>query len=257
MSRHCRHALGMGKAHSCKEDRFASRVLLDHAEAKAVIVLVGGLTLASLVTTPAGAGDTARLAASPSTISATPSMTIRGLSTNRSESGINPTLKGSAPKQQDAMSMGDGKSTTCGVEARPAHTEPRLSGTDVIRRQAISTKKAPRPAGTYSQAVRADGFVFISGQTPRLPDGGRSENLPFEAQARLALDNIEAVARASGLSLHDAVKVDVFLRDLSERNAFDKIYAKYVGDPPPSRTLVQSSFAQFDVEVSAILLDHC
>lgn len=98
--------------------------------------------------------------------------------------------------------------------------------------------------------------MFISGQTPRTLDGKRLVGVPFEQQARLALDNLEAITRAVGLSLRDAVKVDVFLRDLKDRAAFDAIYANYIGETPPARTLVQSNFNEFDVEVSAVLLDQ-
>jgi 2-iminobutanoate/2-iminopropanoate deaminase len=71
-----------------------------------------------------------------------------------------------------------------------------------MSRRAIVTPAAPPPAGTYSQAVRSNGpLVFISGQTPRRLDGQRLVGAPFEQQARMALDNLEAIARAGGLSL--------------------------------------------------------
>jgi 2-iminobutanoate/2-iminopropanoate deaminase len=126
-----------------------------------------------------------------------------------------------------------------------------------MSRGAVVTSAAPPPAGTYSQAIRSNGpLVFISGQTPRGLDGQRLVGAPFEQQARIALDNLEAIARAGGLSLRHAVKVGVFLRDLGDRVAFDAIYAGYIGEPPPARALVQSSFTEFDVEVSAVLLDQ-
>jgi 2-iminobutanoate/2-iminopropanoate deaminase len=126
-----------------------------------------------------------------------------------------------------------------------------------MTKSAVVTSVAPPPAGTYSQAIRSNGpLVFISGQTPRAPDGKRLIGAPFEQQVRVALDNLEAIARASGLSLLDAVKVDVFLKDLGDRAAFDAIYATYIGEPAPARTLVQSNFTEFDVEISAVLLDR-
>jgi len=108
-----------------------------------------------------------------------------------------------------------------------------------------------------SQAISDnEPLVFISGQTPRAPDGQRLIGAAFEQQVRVVLDNVEAVARASGLSLLDAMKVDVFLKDLGDRAAFDAIYATYIGKPAPARTLVQSNFTEFDVEVSAVLRDR-
>lgn len=70
----------------------------------------------------------------------------------------------------------------------------------------------------------------------------------------MALDNLEAAANAAGLSLKDAVKIGVFLKNPLDAKAFDAIYAEYVSDPPPARTLVQSNFTGFDIEVDAVLL---
>jgi len=116
-----------------------------------------------------------------------------------------------------------------------------------MSRESISTPSAPKPAGSYSQAIRANGFIFISGQTPRRSDGSRLSGAPFDEQALLAIENLEAIARAAGGSLRDAVKVDVFLKNLSDRAAFDMIYANYLGAPYPARTLTQSNFIDFDV----------
>jgi 2-iminobutanoate/2-iminopropanoate deaminase len=126
-----------------------------------------------------------------------------------------------------------------------------------MSREAITATAAPPPVGTYSQAIKAAGtLVFISGQTPRSRDGLRLKDAPFPQQARMTMDNLAAIAGAAGLSLQDAIKVDVFLRDLADREAFDAIYAEYVGNPPPARTLTQSNFTEFDVEVSAVLVER-
>jgi enamine deaminase RidA (YjgF/YER057c/UK114 family) len=104
--------------------------------------------------------------------------------------------------------------------------------------------------------MRASGtFVFLSGQTPRQLDGQRLSGAPFETQAKLALDNLSALAAAAGLSLGDAVKVNVYLREAGDAAAFDRIYRTYVSEPYPARTLTISPFSGFDVEVDAILLD--
>jgi 2-iminobutanoate/2-iminopropanoate deaminase len=121
-------------------------------------------------------------------------------------------------------------------------------------RQAFSSERTPPPAGTYSIAIRAQGLVFLSGQTPRDRDNIRHGDKPFAVQARMALDNLEAAANAAALSLKDAVKVGVFLKNPSDAKAFDTIYAEYVSDPPPARTLSQSNFEGFDIEVDAVLL---
>jgi 2-iminobutanoate/2-iminopropanoate deaminase len=121
-------------------------------------------------------------------------------------------------------------------------------------RQAFSSDKTPPPAGTYSVAVQAQGLVFLSGQTPRDRDNVRHGDKPFDVQARMTLDNLEAAANAAGLSLKDAVRVGVFLKNTADAKVFDAIYKEYVGEPPPARTLVQSNFVGFDIEVDAILL---
>jgi enamine deaminase RidA (YjgF/YER057c/UK114 family) len=125
-----------------------------------------------------------------------------------------------------------------------------------MSRKAITSDRTPPPAGTYSIAMRAQGLVFLAGQTPRDRDNVRHGDKPFAVQARMALDNLEAAANAAGLSLKDAVRVGVFLADPADAKEFDAIYAPYVADPPPVRTLVQSSFSGFAIEVDAILLDH-
>jgi 2-iminobutanoate/2-iminopropanoate deaminase len=119
---------------------------------------------------------------------------------------------------------------------------------------AVSTDQAPKPNGTYSQAVGCENLVFVSGQTPRDLEGNRLSHLAFGAQARQALDNLQAIANASGLSLHNCVKVTVYLRDPANAREFDVIYSEYVNEPWPSRTLVQSSFVDFEIEVDAILM---
>ncbi|MBB1600493.1 RidA family protein [Variovorax sp. UMC13] len=120
-------------------------------------------------------------------------------------------------------------------------------------RKAFTSESTPPPAGTYSVAMQAGPLVFLSGQTPRDRDNVRHGDKPFAEQAKMALDNLEAAANAASSSLRDAVKVGVFLKDMANAQAFDAIYATYVGSPPPARTLTQSGFSAFDIEVDAIL----
>jgi 2-iminobutanoate/2-iminopropanoate deaminase len=122
-----------------------------------------------------------------------------------------------------------------------------------MHRKEITTDGAPSPAGTYSQAIAANGLLWIAGKTPRTPEGTRVTG-SFEEPARQTLDNVEAVARAAGSSLSAAVKVNVYLRDPENRGTFDEIYREYVGKPAPARCLVQSDLPGFDIEVDAVLL---
>ena len=123
-----------------------------------------------------------------------------------------------------------------------------------MTRRAFTSERAPLPAGSYSIAVQAAGLVFLAGQTPRDRNNVRHGDKPFAVQARMAMDNLEAAASAAGLSLKDAVRVGVFLRDPADAKAFDIIYAEYVSIPWPARTLTQSCLVGFDIEVDAVLL---
>lgn len=121
-------------------------------------------------------------------------------------------------------------------------------------KRVISTDAAPLPAGTYSQAVFADNpLLFISGQTPRRADGTRLKDASIKEQTRQVLDNLDAIARAADLSLNDAVKVTIYLKDLAAKPDFELIYREYVSEPAPARIVIQSSFIDFDVEIDAIL----
>ena len=101
----------------------------------------------------------------------------------------------------------------------------------------ISTNRAPAAIGTYSQAVRMGDAVFLSGQigldpvSMQLAEG-------IEAQIRQVLDNLRAVADACGLSLNDAVKVNVFMTDLGNFATFNEIMATYFDAPYPARAVV-------------------
>jgi 2-iminobutanoate/2-iminopropanoate deaminase len=120
-------------------------------------------------------------------------------------------------------------------------------------RKPFTSDKTPPPAGAYSVAMEFGGLVFLAGQTPRDRDNVRHGDKPFEVQARMALDNLEAAANAAGLSLRDAVRVGVFLRNPADAKEFDAIYREYISEPFPVRTLTQSSLPGFDIEVDAIL----
>ena len=123
-----------------------------------------------------------------------------------------------------------------------------------MSRKVFTSDKTPPPAGSYSVAMEAGGLVFLAGQTPRDRDNVRHGDKPFAVQARMALDNLEAAANAAGLSLKDAVRVGVFLKNPADAREFDTIYREYVTEPFPVRALTQSTFAGFDIEVDAILV---
>lgn len=120
----------------------------------------------------------------------------------------------------------------------------------------IVTTAAPPPAGNYSQGIVASGeFLFISGQTPRLADGTRLKGHPFADDARQAMNNIKEIAEAAGFVLStQCVKIVVYLTELANKTEFDRVFADYFHEIRPARSVVQSSFREFTVEVEAILV---
>ena len=121
-----------------------------------------------------------------------------------------------------------------------------------MAKEAIRTDEAPPPGGIYSQAIRAGGFVFLAGQGPHTPTGEMAEG-GFEAEARQTFQNLAAVAKAAGGSLADAVRVGVYLRDMSNFAAMNEIYREYFAEPYPARTTIHSDLPNFEIEVDAIL----
>ena len=119
-------------------------------------------------------------------------------------------------------------------------------------RTPILSDAAPPPGGPYSQAIRSGGFLFLAGQGPFRADGSKVEG-SFEEQARQTFRNLEAVAAAAGASLGDAVRVGVYLRDMSNFPALNGVYAEFFRDPMPARTTIQSDLPGFEIEVDAVL----
>ena len=109
-------------------------------------------------------------------------------------------------------------------------------------RTAIKTDKAPKPAGPYSQAVRAGDFIYVAGQGGVDPKTGRFVEGGVEEQTRQTLKNIEAILKAAGSSLDDVVKVSVFLKDVRDFQAMNKVFAEFFKEPPPARTTVGVEF---------------
>jgi len=122
----------------------------------------------------------------------------------------------------------------------------------VSERTPIRTDAAPAPAGPYSQAIKSGGFVFLAGQAPFRPDGSKVEG-SFEDQARQTLQNLQSVAAAAGAWLADAVRVGVYLRDMSNFGTLNKVYAEFFHDPMPARTTIQSDLPGFEIEVDAVI----
>ena len=103
----------------------------------------------------------------------------------------------------------------------------------------LSTNPAPAAVGPYSQAIRAGGFLFLSGQLPLDPKSGTIVEEDIETQTRQALTNVKALLAAAGLSLSDVVKTSVFLKDIQDFTKMNGIYAEFFPNEPPARSAFQ------------------
>ena len=119
----------------------------------------------------------------------------------------------------------------------------------------ISTKNAPAAIGPYSQAIEANGFVYVSGQIPLDPQTGDLVEDKIETQTRRVLDNLKAILEAAETSLAQVVKVEVFLNDINDFAVVNDIYAEYfTSDPKPARQAVEvANLPKFvKIEISCI-----
>ncbi len=101
----------------------------------------------------------------------------------------------------------------------------------------VETHRAPAAIGPYSQAIKAGGFVFVSGQIPLTPEGVLVEG-SVEDQARQALQNLKAVLEAAGSGLDRVVQVTAYLTDIAAFQAFNRVYAEFFQEPYPARAVV-------------------
>lgn len=116
-------------------------------------------------------------------------------------------------------------------------------------KQVIATEKGPKAIGPYSQAIKAGGFVFISGQVAFDPATGQLVEGDVAKQTALVLENLKAIAEAAGTSLDKAVKATVFLKDMNDFAAMNEVYAKYFSKEPPARATVEVGRLPRDVRV--------
>ena len=119
-------------------------------------------------------------------------------------------------------------------------------------REQIVTAEAPAPSGAYSQGIKVGGLAFLAGQGPFNADGAQVEG-SVAVQTRQVLMNLDAVARAAGATLADAVRVGVYLSDLQHFDEMNAEYLSHFKEPLPARTTIQSVLVGFDVEIDAVI----
>ncbi len=125
-----------------------------------------------------------------------------------------------------------------------------------MKKQIISTSAAPEAIGTYSQAVRVDNTVYLSGQIPLDPESMSLVEGGIEIQIRRVFDNLLAVAQASGGSLSNVVKLNIYLTDLSCFPIVNEIMSEYFEKPYPARAAIGVASLPKDasVEMDAVLV---
>ncbi len=120
-------------------------------------------------------------------------------------------------------------------------------------RQSIAATGAPAAVGSYSQAVRAGEFLFLSGQICANPETGELERDTVGSQTRRIMENIKAIVEEAGCTMDDVVQCRAFLSDMRHFSDFEAVYREYFTHPYPARMTVASAgiYADLDVEMDA------
>jgi 2-iminobutanoate/2-iminopropanoate deaminase len=118
----------------------------------------------------------------------------------------------------------------------------------------INTVKAPAPIGPYSQAVVANGMLFISGQIPIIPETGELESGGIQAETRQVMENLQAILTEAGTDFGQVVKTSIFVADMNDFVAINEIYGEYFTENPPARetVAVRTLPKNVNVEISCI-----
>ncbi|HSB75961.1 MAG TPA: RidA family protein [Terriglobales bacterium] len=116
-------------------------------------------------------------------------------------------------------------------------------------REVIATKEAPQAIGPYSQAIKANGFVFVSGQIALDPASGQLVAGDVAAQTERVLKNLEAILKAAGSGLERVVRTTVFLKNMGDFGAMNEVYGRYWKSAPPARSTVEVARLPRDVAV--------
>lgn len=117
---------------------------------------------------------------------------------------------------------------------------------------AVSLPDLPPPKGPYSPAVRAGGFIYVSGQVPRNPATGELVGDDVATQTRQTLSNVQNVLTQCGASLRDVVSVTVYLANVDDWGSMNAVYTEFFSAPFPSRTAVGSELRDILVEISVV-----
>lgn len=121
-------------------------------------------------------------------------------------------------------------------------------------RETVFTEMAPRAVGPYSQAVKAGGCLYLSGQIPIAPETNQVVTGTIEEQTELVLNNAKKVLEAAGASLENVVKVTVYLADMDEFARVNEVYSRFFPSAPPARSAVQVARLPKDVGIEVDMI---
>jgi 2-iminobutanoate/2-iminopropanoate deaminase len=125
-----------------------------------------------------------------------------------------------------------------------------------MTKQAVSTPDAPGAIGPYSQAIKAGGFLFVSGQIPLDPATGTLVGGSVADQAHRVLTNLGAILHAAGASFDRVVKTTVYVSDMTDFAAVNEVYASYFPAPAPARATIQAARLPRDVKIEIDLIAY-
>jgi 2-iminobutanoate/2-iminopropanoate deaminase len=121
-------------------------------------------------------------------------------------------------------------------------------------KEVISTDRGPQAIGPYSQAIRAGGFLFVSGQIPLHPASKQMVEGDIRVQTERVLENLKGIVEAAGSALNKVVKTTVFLKDMNDFAAMNEVYARYFTANPPARATVEAARLPRDARVEIELI---
>lgn len=121
-------------------------------------------------------------------------------------------------------------------------------------KEVISTTNAPKAIGPYSQAIKANGFIFTAGQIALDPTTGQLVEGDVARQTVRVLESLKGIVEAAGSSLDRAVKATVYLKDMNDFAAMNEVYARYFPTNPPARSTVEAARLPRDVRVEIDLI---
>ena len=124
-------------------------------------------------------------------------------------------------------------------------------------KQVINTKEAPGAIGPDYQAIKANGFLFVSGQLPVVPATGQFAEGGVSGQTRQSLENVKAILAAAGCTLDDVVKTTVFIKDMNDFGAVNTAYAEYFTQDCPARACFEVARLPKDALVEIEVIAAC